>query len=213
MNRLVITLMVVILALAGCASTTKLASWTNPDRAGAKVRSVFIIGTAREELTRRLFEDELARQLAVAGVRGITSYRHLSLQQLDDKGATEAKVKALGAESVIIAKVVGERTETVVSPGRTYVAGGSPFYSDYRPGHDRDHWHDYYRSSYAVISQPPTVTNYQVVTVETNLYGADAGMIWSMRSETETIAGRKMDTTIKEFVEVVVEDLSANGLI
>lgn len=212
MKRLMITLFCAT-ALAGCASTTKLASWTNPEKAGTKVRSVFIIGTAREELTRRLFEDELARQLAINGVRGITSYRHLSLKELENKGATEAKVKSLGAESVIIAKVVGERTETVVNPGRTYVTGAAPLYPNSLPGHHRDHWHDYYRSSYAVISQPPTVTNYQVVTVETNLYGADAGMIWSMRSETETVVGRQMDSTIREFVEVVIKDLAANGLI
>ena len=40
--------------------------------------------------------------------------------------------------------MVGQRTDTVVNPGRTYVSGGSPYY----PSHYRDHWHDYYRQSY-----------------------------------------------------------------
>ncbi len=207
MKRTLLILPLAALLLAACAATTKQASWTNPENAGHKVKSVFIIGAAREDLTRRVFEDELARQLAAKGIKGITSYQHLDLSVLEDKNATIAKVKALGAESVIVAKVIGQRTDTVVNPGRTYVSGGSPYY----PSHYRDHWHDYYRTSYSVINQPATVTNFQVLTVETNLYGADKGMIWSMQSD--TIAGGQVEATIKEFVGLVVKDLAANGLI
>ncbi len=207
MQRHALLIAVTALFLAACAATTKQASWTNPENAGHKVKSVFIIGAAQNDFNRRLFEDELARQLAAKGIKGITSYQHMDLDALGDKNATTAKVKSLGAESIIIAKVVGQRTDTVVNPGRTYVSGGSPYY----PSHYRDHWHDYYRQSYSVVNQPATVTNFQVFTVETNLYGADKGMIWSMQSD--TIAGGQLEATIKEFVGIVVKDLGANGLI
>ena len=75
---------VIVLLLASCAATTKEASWINPEKAGQKIRSVFIIGAAREELTRRLFEDKLSGQLAKAGVRGIASYRHMDLRALEE---------------------------------------------------------------------------------------------------------------------------------
>ena len=195
------------LLLGACAATTKQASWTNPENSGVKVKSVFIIGAAKNDLNRRVFEDELARQLQARGVKAISSYQHMDLSGLEDRAGTTAKVKSLGAESVIIAKVVGQRTDTVVNPGRTYVSGGSPYY----PSHYRDHWHDYYRQSYSVVNQPATVTNFQVFTVETNLYGADKGMIWSMQSD--TIAGGQLEATIKEFVGIVVKDLAANGLV
>ncbi|NCF10559.1 MAG: hypothetical protein GWP66_07750 [Gammaproteobacteria bacterium] len=207
MKRTILILPLAALLLAACAATTKQASWTNPENAGHKVKSVFIIGAAKNDFNRRLFEDELARQLAAKGVKGVTSYQHMNLDTLGDKNATTAKVKSLGAESVIIAKVVGQRTDTVVNPGRTYVSGGSPYY----PSHYRDHWHDYYRQSYSVVNQPATVTNFQVFTVETNLYGTDKGMIWSMQSD--TIAGGQLEATIREFVGIVVKDLAANGLI
>lgn len=197
----------VLLLLTACASTTKQASWTNPQYSGGKVGAVFIIGTARSELNRRLFEDELARQLQARGVRGITSYQHLDSDQLDDRAATEAKVEALGADAVIVAKVVGTRVDTVVNPGRTYVLGGSPYY----PRHFNDYWYDYYRSSYRVIHSPATITDVEVYTVETNLYGTDQGMIWTMQSE--TIAGGQIDRTIRDFVRIVIDDLAANGLI
>ena len=208
MKPFLLLVLVIVPLFSGCVSTTKQASWTNPERAGQKIRSVFIIGAAREELTRRLFEDELARRLAAVGVKGITSYQRMDLDALEDKQTTIAKVKELGTDGVIIAKVVGERAERVVNPGYTQVRG-SPYY----PSHFRDHWHDYYRSNYSVVSQPPTVTDYQVAIVETNLYGADAGMIWSMRTETTTVAGQALESTIKEFVVIVVEDLAANGLL
>ena len=200
---------IVVPLLAACAATTKQSSWSDPEKAGQKIRSVFIIGAARVDLTRRLFEDELARRLAAAGVKGITSYRHLDLDALESKEATVAKVKEVGADSVIVAKVVGERDERVVNPGYTQVRGASP----YVPRHSRTHWHDYYRSSYSVVTQPPTVTNFRVATVETNLYGADEGMIWSMRTETTTVSGEVPESAIEEFVGIVVKDLTANGLL
>lgn len=208
MKRSLPLLLVAVPLLAACAATTKQASWTNPEKSGQKIGSAFIIGAARVDLTRRLFEDELARRLAAAGVRGVTSYQHLGLEALEDKQVTIAKVKELGADTVIIAKVVDERAERVVNPGYTQVRG-APYY----PSHLSTHWHDYYRSSYSVISQPPTVTDYHVATVETNLYGADGGMIWSMRTETTTVAGEVSESTIKEFVGIVVKDLAANGLL
>ena len=199
---------VTVLLLTACASTTKQASWTDPENAGKKIDSVFIIGAAREELTRRVFEDDLARRLTAVGVKGITSYQHMRLDALDDRQAAVGMVKALGADAVIIAQVVGERAEQVVNPGFTEVRG-RPYY----PTHAGDHWHDFYRSSYSVVSRPPTVANFQVVTVETSLYGADGKMIWSMRSETATASGQAVQSTIEEFVGVVVDDLAANGLI
>src|SRR5210317_676969 len=121
MKRTTLLLPLAALLLAACA-TTKQASWTNPDNAGHKVKSVFIIGAAQNDLNRRVFEDELARQMTAKGIKAITSYQHLNLDALGDKNATTAKVKSLGAESVIIAKVVGQRTDTVVNPGRTYIS-------------------------------------------------------------------------------------------
>ncbi len=195
------------LLLTACAATTKQASWTNPEYRAGKVKTVFIIGTASNDLNRRLFEDELARQLQARGISGVTSYQHLSLDQLEDRAATAAKVKSFGADAVIIAKVVGSRTDSVVNPARTYYSGGSPYY----PSNYPDYWHDYYRSSTQVIHHPATVTDYQVYTVETNLYGTDRGMIWSMQSE--TVDRGQIEAMIKEFVELVVKDLAANGLI
>jgi len=199
---------IVVLLLAACAATTKQMSWTDPEKAGHKVRSVFIIGAARDDLIRRLFEDELTRRLAAAGATSMTSYQHIDLDALDDKETTVAKVKQLGADSVIVAKVVGERAQQVVNPSYTQVRG-----APYSPMHSRTHWHDYYRSSYSVVSRPPTVTHFNIATVETNLYGVDEGMIWSMRTETTTVPGQVTESTIKELVDIVVKDLAANGLL
>jgi hypothetical protein len=204
LTRLILPL--ATLLIAGCAATTMQGTWTNPEHTG-QVKSVFIIGVARTDFNRRLFEDEFNRQLRARGVKGISSYQHMELAEIDDRNATVAKVKSLGADSVVVTRVIGSRTDTVVNPGRTTVSGGSP----YRPRGYRDHWHSYYRSSYQVISQPATVTDFQVYTIESNLFGTDKGMIWSAQSE--TIAGGQLEATIREFVELTIRELDRSGLI
>ena len=156
----------------------------------------------------RLLEGALPGLLAPKVPQTVLGDSHgVTCLDLENKNATVAKMKAAGADSVIIAKVTGQRTDTVVNPGRTYVSGGSPYY----PSHYRDNWHDYYRTSYSVVNQPATVTNFQVFTIETNLYDVDAGMIWSAQSE--TIAGGQLEATIKEFIGLLVKDLAKNGVI
>ncbi len=194
--------------LTACATTTKQGSWTNPEYSAGKVKAVFIIGIARNDLNRRLFEDELARQLQAHGITSFTSYQHLDIDQIEDRAATETKVRALGADSVIVAKVVGTRTDTVANPSQTYFGGGSPAYY---PSHYGDYWHDYYRSSYQAVHYPATVSQFHTYTVETDLYHGDQGMIWSMQSD--TVTGGRIDLVIKTFVDLVVKDLAANGLI
>ncbi|MDJ0741271.1 MAG: hypothetical protein QNJ91_16270 [Gammaproteobacteria bacterium] len=208
MKPSLLAFVIVVPLLTACATTSKQASWTNPAHAGQKISSVFIIGAARNDLTRRLFEDELARRLTASGVRAMTSYQRLDLAALDDKQAAVAKVRQLGADSVIFARAVGERDEQVITPGFTRVLG-----SPYTPRHSDTHWHDYYRNTYSVVSRPPTVTNLRVATVETNLYNADGDMVWSMRTDTTTASGEVSEKAITEFVDIVVKDLAANGLL
>ena len=197
-----------VLMLVACAGAPSRTSWVHPDYAGQAVRSVLIIGSARQELARRLFEDRLAVRLAERGVHAITSYRHLDLVALDDKDATTDKVRELGVSSVIVARVVDQRTDTVVTPGYSYLLRGP----GYRPLHLGDHWYDHYRSSAQLIHHPARVDTIDVYTVETSLYLADGDMVWAMQSE--TVPGEtSLEHLISDYVDEVVADLLANGLI
>jgi len=200
-------LVTTLLVLSGCAATSMQGTWKDPDYRGGKIKSVFIIGVARDDFVRRLFEDDFNRQLGARGVKGISSYKHLGDPEAESREAAVAKVKQLGTESVVVTKVLGSRTDTVVTPARTSYSGGSPYY----PRHHRSNWNDYYRNSYQVTHTPATVTDFQVYTIETNLYGADGTLIWSAQSE--TIAGGQREATIKEFIGLVIKDMASQGLL
>ena len=63
--------------VAGCATqTTRLdAQWVNPQFAGQRtVRSLMVMGVARDATTRRLYEDRMVAALAGTGVRVVPSY-------------------------------------------------------------------------------------------------------------------------------------------
>lgn len=195
--------------LAACSSTMITGSWVDPGFTG-KVEKVYIIGIAKQETTRRIFEDEFSRQLAAFGATGIPSYGDLTINDETDQALIAARVEANAADSVLMARAVGSRKEQVVSPG--YVSG--PVYGG--PGYYPDpyyrHYGGYYARSYDYVYQPATVSEYQVVTIEANLYGAASGeLIWSAQLETVVESG--MSDLISDFIKVVTRDLKDKGLL
>ena len=121
-----------------------------------------------------------------------------------------ARIKANGADSVLMARAVGKRTEQVVNPG--YVSG--PVYSGrgYYPDPYYRHYGGYYARSYDVVYQPATVSEFQIITIEANLYSAASGeLIWS--AQLETVVEANLDALINDFIAVVTKDLKDKGLL
>lgn len=148
-----IALLALASLLAGCSTTTLSGSWKDPEYRG-QIRKVYIVGVARQELNRRIFEDTFSRELATLGVTGIASYQRLSPEQLDNKDALVDQVGKSGADSILMARMTNLRVEQVTSPG--YVSGSyfapAPYYRS---------WDSYYERRYEAIYQPPTVTEFQ----------------------------------------------------
>ena len=120
-RRIVLLLLVAAgMVLGACSSTSITGSWKNPDFTG-KVEQVYVIGIAKQETTRRIFEDEFSKQLAVLGVTGMPSYTDLKINEETNQDLIAAKIKSNGADSVLMARAVSSRTEQVVNPG--YVSG------------------------------------------------------------------------------------------
>ena len=196
-------------SLFACSSTMITGSWKNPDFNG-RVEKVYVVGIAKQETTRRIFEDGFRNQLAKLGATGIPSYADLKINEGTDQDVIAARIKANGADSVLMARAVGKRTEQVVNPG--YVTnrgyGGRGYYPDpyYR------NYGGYYARSYDVVYMPATVSEYQVVTIEANLYSAANGeLIWS--AQLETVVESDLDALINDFIAVVTKDLKDKGLL
>lgn len=202
MNRF-LCLLVAATLLAACSSTTLSGSWRDPDFRG-QIRKVYIVGVAKQDINRRIFEDTFSRELQPFGVTGLTSYRDLPSSETIVKEDVARELKRNGADSILMARMVSLRTEQVVTPG--YVSGYAPPAPYYRS------WDSYYDRRFEAIYQPPTISEFQVATIEANLYEAATGrLIWS--AQLETVVENNLEKLFSDFVKTVSKDLQKQGLI
>lgn len=193
--------------LAGCSSTTLSGSWKNPEYNG-DIKNVYIVGIAKQETNRRILEDDFSRQLAGHGVTTISSYKDMEKSEEIDEFKIAQNIKKNGADSVLMAHVTGKRTEEIVNPGRITTYDGGRYYD--RPYYRN--YSSYYNYRRELVYEPATITQFEVVTVEANLYDAKSNeMIWS--AQLETTIDKDVQTLITEFVKTVIKDLSSKGLI
>jgi hypothetical protein len=198
-NLFIILILGVFLATA-CATTQLTSVWKDPSYQ-ARPAKVMVIGVAKVPLNRRLFEDEFVKQLKTRGTEAIASYTVLADNQQDDQAAIAAKVKALGADTVLITRLVSKKTVQFYVPGTVYYP--PPYYYN---------WPDYYGYGYRYLYSPGYVAEDQYAVIETNLYetGTDK-LIWAATSETSmNDADHKL---IKSYIGIMVNTMAKNGLI
>jgi len=208
-----LTIFPAVMMLYACSSTVVTGSWKSPDFSG-KIKKVYILGIAKQESTRRIFEDEFRRQLATYSVTGLPSYHDLPVDTKINQDAIAEKVKQKGADSVLMARAVGKRTEQVVNPGYISRPGYNSGYAGagYSPDPYYRNYGSYYARSYDVVYQPATVSEFEIVTVEANLYNAASGqLIWS--AQLETVVENNLGKLIVDFVATVTKDLKDKNLL
>jgi hypothetical protein len=200
-HHLVVSLLTVVFLLTGCSSTTLTGSWKDPEFRGP-VKKVYIVGIAKVDIGRRIFEDAFANEFATLGVTGLPSYRDLPLSDQGSQEAITAHLNKSGADSILLARVVDKRIETVTSPGyaTTYYGGSGG-------------WGGYYSRGYAeTMYVPSTTTEFQIATIEANLYETRTGkIIWS--AQLETVIENNLEKIFRDFVKIVTKDLRKDGVI
>jgi len=198
-NLFIVLILGVLLATA-CATTQLTSVWKDPSYQ-ARPAKVMVIGVAKVPLNRRLFEDEFVLQLKARGTEAIASYTVLADNQQDDQAAIAAKVKALGADTVLITRLVSKKTVQFYVPGTVYYP--PPYYYS---------WPDYYGYGYRYLYSPGYIAEDQYAVIETNLYetGSDK-LVWAATSETAmNDADHKL---IKSYIGIMVDSMAKNGLI
>jgi hypothetical protein len=143
------------------------------------------------------------------GVQAVSSYR--DLDDVEDAGhdLIRARAGSDGADALLITRILGTRIEEVVHPGRIYGYDYGPW--GYYPRAYYHFW-DYYDLRYDMLYEPPTVSRFRVVTLESNLYDVAKGeLIWS--AQLETVMDDNLEQMIRGFIEVVTGDLLKQGVI
>ena len=195
-KHLVLFLFACFCLSASCATTKMTDVWRDDNFRGT-IRKVVVIGIFKEPDTRKIFEGEFAARLKERGVDATASYKIIPDAELPDKDVVIGKIRKLGADSVLVTRVVDmEKVKTHV-PGQGYIMPvyyntyGAYYSYSYRPGYTIQEGH---------------------ADTETNLYGLDnEKLIWSGRSKTEFSATRY--ELIQAFVTTMLDGLSDAKLI
>jgi hypothetical protein len=186
--------------VTACASTQLTSVWKDPSYQ-ARPAKIMVIGLAKKQEIRRLFEDEFVQQLKARGTEAIASYTVLADKQQDDQAAIAAKVSELGADSILLTRLVSKKTVQFYVPGSVYAP--PPYYGS---------WSSYYGNSYSAMNSAGYVGEDQYAVMETNLYEAgNDKLVWSATSE--TMLGDSNRNLIMSYIEVMVKAMSYNKLL
>ena len=121
-------LMLVALLVTACSSSFMEGSWSSPDYKG-QIKNVYIVGIAKNELNRRIFEDTFGRNLSSKGVKAVSSYQSLPKDQETNRDVIRQAMTDNGCDSILLTKLIGQRSETVTNPG--YATGGYSSWFNY----------------------------------------------------------------------------------
>lgn len=190
--------------VTACSSTTVKESWVKPGLS-AKIENVYLIGIAKDEEFRRLFEEAFKRQLSDEDIRAIPSHIDLPKDQEDNRESIIQAMHANGCDSVLLTRLVRRKTgEGTRGPEiRLIEFSPIPLYNG---------WGDYYDQSYSVTNIQQTTPGTVTLMFESALFDLRTGeRIWAAQLEmVKEIEVRKM---IQDYVEAVTENLKGKGII
>jgi hypothetical protein len=179
-SLLVGSLVCCIWALASCASTQMTSVWRDSQYRGGPLKKLAIIVVHKNDLTRRMVEDEIARSLAGGTTQVLPSYT--VLEKLEkDQTAIKNTLLAQGFDGALVGRVAAVVKDETYRPPSTYVAFGGP-YPGAGPGFDT--FGGYYGYAYTVAYDPGYTRVDTRVVIETILYKLpEAKPIWTGTTE------------------------------
>jgi hypothetical protein len=185
---------------AACGPSTKIEkTWTDPSFTPATAKAFekfLVVGLLKDESTRRIAEDKLAR--ATNG-KGIQSYTYLKPGDTLSTSAGELseRMKKEGFDGVVVMRLVNMEKSTSYVPGSSYGYGG---------------WHGYYRYAAPMYASPGYYTEDKTYFVETNVYSLESDkLLWS--GTTSTLNPSKPDKMIDDVIATLKEQLKKQGLV
>ena len=188
--------------LSGCASTELTAVWKDPAYEG-KPRKVLVYAVLKNQMRRRIFEDEFVGQFKVRGVTAVSGYTVFPGEELAKKETLEEKLKSLGFDTLLLTQITGTGKELVQVPGMAtyqpipgpmYYPAPAPYYRTY-PG--------YYHAGYTATYTPSYTVEDPYVLTETSLFDvASEKLIWSASASTRTAT--QDQKLIRDYVAMMV---------
>ena len=195
--KLFYLLLIVLTLFLSCATTTVTDVWKDKTYQG-RAKKIVVIMAAKSPDMRNLFEDRFSAELEARGNTAIQSYRIVPFEQLHDKELVKSKIKSIGADTVVVSRLVDTKTIESYTPGLIYTVP-DPYYG----------WGTYYDIVFVGYGYTGEV---RVSYLETNLYNMNTEkLIWSAHSKTERTEGEQ--ELINTFIQIMIKKLASSGVI
>jgi len=199
----VIAVFLPALLLGACATSTNLVNvWEDPGYSDVPFRKVIVLGLGAEGGTSQTFEDIFAAELTRRGVEGVPGHTLFPAGEQPSREAIEKAAKDAGADGFLVARLVKSNKETQQVPGYSpTVVPGVGYYNNF---------YGYYTA--AVTYNPPVSYQYEVVTVETNLWDVRTSkLVWA--GTTQTFAPGSVNQEAPGFAKVIIDALAQRKLV
>ena len=195
---------------AACASKpTVTGVWIDEEYAGHGISSVLVLGVSSNVSAKLMFEDQFVSRLKSKGVDAIASYRVIQAEGELTRENIQSKIEDINADTIILTKVIAKKQEEIINPGTSYIVPRG-----YRYG-----YYDYYRSGYQYVHSPTyidrtpaTVTQYEVLSLQTNLYDTKSEKL-IMSIQSNLIATGTTENLIKSYIDMVMKEMSSKKII
>jgi hypothetical protein len=182
------------LTLAACATMTVQDQWKDPSFHGPPATNAVVVGIARSDVMRRVFEDTFAQQLTAAGIHAVPAYTQVKAGE-DGQFQLSDFVRQSSADVVIATRVQRVQQKTDVYPTYTPVTYGG-FYG-------------WYGTAWAAT---PTVSQYEVVTLETTVWDPKTQkLIWA--ATTQRVASQDVPKVTQQLAQTLIPRMKADGVL
>jgi len=210
-------LLLIGLLVTACSGTKTTYSWSDQSYKG-QIKKVYIIGIAKNDLNRMVFEDTFESRLTSKGVKAISSYKdNLPTNQEVNQEDIIQRMRNNNCDSVLLTRLISQQTTAYISGGqKSYTFTPGPYssdlaFSDIPRGSFYNSWGNYYRYG-RMNSMAPARADFVILTVESVLYDLQTEkLIWSAQLETR-LEGN-FENMVRTFVKEAAKDLKRKGLI
>jgi hypothetical protein len=191
-----------LLAVSACkkdpAQTTVPATWRNPELSGAPFSTMFVVGVARNEEYRRLYEDHMVHALESEGAAAQQSSAVFPTRDQLEPARVLVEAKKRGFDAVVVARLQSVQTEKEFVPARP-LTSSDLYMSGYDP-------------QYAVNSDPAHFKDTTTYRIQTSVYSIRDEMVaWVALSD--TVDPESVEDVIESLSKRIAQTMKAEGLI
>jgi hypothetical protein len=184
--------------LSSCVGTSLKQTWKSPDYHNGPVSKTAALAVDERGYVRSAFESRFVLELRKHGINSFTTFETLSLAEInDDKAAAAERLRSIGAETLLILRLVDSST----SYGEAYV--GTSAYNT---------WYDYYAMAYGIGHSYGNQK--QNTLLETTMFDLKTNKrIWSGLTETVTAYDTDRVAEMDKVVAKVVAAMKKDGIV